>query len=66
MIFRHPSKRISGILSFRNAVRRDASALKMSSYFCASPKERGRINFPNYASQLQAIFAQSKSRKILK
>jgi len=26
------------ILSFRNAVRRDASTLKMSSYFCASPK----------------------------
>ena len=30
------------ILSFRNAVRRDASALKMSSYFCASPK-KGRL-----------------------
>jgi len=25
------------ILSFRNVVRRDASALEMSSYFCASP-----------------------------
>ena len=25
------------ILSFRNAVRRDASSLKMPSYFCASP-----------------------------
>jgi len=29
-------------------------------------KERGRNNFSNYASQLQAIFAQSKSKKILK
>ena len=29
-------------------------------------KERGQINFPNYASQLQAIFARSKSTKILK
>jgi hypothetical protein len=28
------------ILSFRNAVRRDVSALKMSSYFCASPKAK--------------------------
>jgi len=27
------------ILSFRNAVRRDASALKMSSYFCAKKME---------------------------
>jgi len=29
-------------------------------------KERGRNNFPNYPSQLQAIFAQFKSTKILK
>ena len=29
-------------------------------------KERGRNNFPNYASQLQAIFARSESTKILK
>jgi len=31
-----------------------------------SDKERERINFPNYTSQLQAIFARYKSRKILK
>ena len=30
------------------------------------PQERGRNNFPNYASQLQAIFARSESTKILK
>ena len=29
-------------------------------------KERGQINFPNYASQLQTIFARSKGTKILK
>jgi len=29
-------------------------------------KERGQINFPNYASQLQAIFNRSKSTKTLK
>jgi len=29
-------------------------------------KERERINFPNYASHLQAIFARYKSTKILK
>ena len=29
-------------------------------------KERGQINFPNYASQLQAIIARSKGAKILK
>jgi len=29
-------------------------------------KERERINFPNYASQLQAIFARFQSTNILK
>jgi len=29
-------------------------------------KERGRNNFPNYASQLQATFARSQITKILK
>ena len=29
-------------------------------------KERGRNNFLNYASQLQAIYARSKSTKLLK
>jgi len=32
------------ILSFRNAVRRDASALKMLSYFCASPNYKSCRN----------------------
>ena len=36
------------------------------SYFVLVPKERARDNFPNYASQLQAIFVRSKSTKILK
>jgi len=31
-----------------------------------STKERGRNNFPNYASQLQAAFVRSQITKLLK